>query len=1062
MNSNIPSSTEQIDRSESDRDRHKRVNRSESDRERDRRLYEYLLALSDYDPNRTSYNEIAERWGLLSNRVFVQRIVQTISPGIDNKNIPTIPGITLNKLVNILSSIDKYRQKQSKQQTDLKFPKILTRSEKIRALRLYVKTLPDEKQALDLEEHESQLLLQQLVEDISDPHKGLTHEKINEICKYISGCTNPVNSKDGLEDTNIEHIIKDIIESIAFEYFQHLRKDSLELLKQKMIEKVKNAIKDIEYQNGSYQFRDFLNRDLERASENISNKKINEEAANLERQRQEIEIRFGSREFIKKLTKSIIENRILTEEFPVHLKYIEIQEIQQSIPQDRGSDSKDSNRLFAYTVKVYFYVRDLITGDKEEFYEEVTGVGSPLSHAIAAMNRALLWDIKSLKEYVPIAKQISFNTEIIGASTNGSVWAHYVVGLCKRENIDLQKNSCPVEELANGDYCGFDTLEVYAKASFYARLRAIKKTGISPSNYIQELKRKIKQVKSLREGERLLNEYPFSLGAMRSYLTEELLNKKHHELSDKDNIHNSENLAQQEETWSLTEYEAHLSIAESYLKEGLYSIGKKYLDRIEKHIEKSNVNPISKIIIAKYHLCCFRYHYLTDLEDYSYEKNRNRSSAVANANFHLDKAYEHLKEYVYKCSTIDELPYVNFYNFFTVMSKLSAHRAKLYFFMSYHLPTQNISEPINLFQEARMYAARSGDSSLYSMWSAYQSWCHLVAAYTDEDTKKNEADDIDKAQTILIHALQSYEKTGKKHYESIKLKSGKENSNIKDQPEVIIGHERYGRIKLQGIPLIKEITGNQQDVSVEYSPKAGILYLDMSVLTSNLPNTKTLLFGTQASMLLFAIAMLKLCHYKNNKNERHDNLSIVSEIEIAKKMFAYSWSFAEEGLSKIDGDNLDRWSKNSDPIPNFYKKALESQCLLGLYPHRITQFADFGKIYFITCELILLTKTNCENEEQRWEYIENLIEKIKDNSLKIRKNQVRQKRYNGHLQEHFQAIDKYIRDFKKSNIKTEQTLEIRKEIVMSISNILRTGQVQVISDKLRNLGVSSTIASNSN
>jgi hypothetical protein len=1059
-NTNITSSTEQIDQSESDqeKDRDKRVNRPKSDQDRDRRLYEYLLVLSDYDGDRKSYNEIADRWGMSSNRVFVQRILQSIFPGINQKNIPSIPGITLNRLVNILSSIDKYRKNQCKHQTDLKFPKILTRSEKLRALHLYAKTLPNEKQALDLDEHENQLLLQQIIEDISDPHKGLNHEKISEICKYISGCTNSVGSEDMLQANNIDRAIEDSIENTAFEYFQYLQKDSLDLLKKKIIRKVKNAIKDIKYQNGSYQFTEFLDRDIKKISENISSRKSNEEIVNLEYKKRDLETRFNSRDFIQKLTKSIIENRVLTEEFPVHLKYIEIQEIQQSIPQGKDSSSKNSNRLFAYTVKVYFYVRDLLTGDKEEFYEEVTGVGSPLSHAIAAMNRALLWDIKSLKTYVPIAKQITFNTEIIGASTNGSVWAHYVVGLCKRENIDLQKNSCPVEELANGDYCGFDTLEVYAKASFYARLRAIKKTGVSPINYIGELKEKIKQVKSLREGEKLLNEYPFSLEAMRSYLTQELLNKEHHRLINKNDVFGSEELVQREE-WSLTEYEAHLSIAESYFKEGLYSIGKNYLDCIQKQIEESNINPISKIIIARYHLCYFRYHYLTDLEDYNYEKNLNRSASVAKAEEHLDRAYDHLKEYVYKCSTIDELPYVNFYGFFTVMSKLSAHRAKLYFFMSYHRPTQSISKPIDLFQEARMYAARSGNPSLYSMWSAYQSWCHLVAAYTIEDAKKSEAE-IDKAETILIHALQSYEKTGKKHYESIKLKSGKENSNIKDQSEVIIGYEGYGKIKLQGIPVITELTANQQNLPVEYSPIHGSLSLDMSLLTSNLPNTQTLLFGTQSSMLLFAIAMLKLCHYRKNESEKHDDFSIISEIEIAKKMFAYSSSFAEEGLSKIDEDDLDRWSEISEPIPDFHKKALESQCLAGLYPHRITQFTDFGKIYFIACELILLTKVNCEAEEQRWGYIEDLIKRIKDNYLKVRKDQTCQKRYNGHLQEHFQSVDKYIHDFKRANIKTEQTLEVRKEIVMSISNILRTGQLQVISDSLRKLGISATIIPN--
>jgi hypothetical protein len=1056
MNDNIPFSTDRIDQVQSEKKKDKRVNRSTNDRERDRKLYKYLLTLTENGSKNVNvlginYNEIAEQWGMLSNRMFVQRVVQSISVEIGIEVSTTIPGITLNKLVHILSSIDKYRQKQCKQQTEIKFPRILTRAEKLRALRLYAQTLPEEQKHLELKENDSQLLLQKLVEDISDPNNGLGHEKIIQICKYISNSIGSESVVSKEEDCSVnDSVIANNIEKIGVEYFKYLKKDSSIALKKKILETVKKAIKDIEYQNGSYQLNDFLNEDIAHQLENIFNKNTTREIAKLEKQKEDISMRFGSRIFIEKLTKTIIENQILTEEFPVHLKYIEIQEIQESILQDPGNNPKDLNRLFAYTVKVYFYVKDK-TGNKEEFYEEVTGVGSPLAHAIAAMNRALLWDIKSLKKYIPIAKQIAFNTEIIGSSTNGSVWANYVVSLCKRENINIEENSCPIEEPANGEYCGFDTLEVYAKASFYARLRAIKKTGISADNYIEELRHKIKQVEHLRTGEKLLNEYPFSLEAMRFYLTKNLLNKCH-KLEGKNNFPDPNNV--QSERWSLTEYEAHLSIAESYLKEGLYEIGEKYLSSIENHIKRSSTNPISKVIIARYHLCYFRYHYLTDLEDYNNEKNLNRSAAVANANMHLDEAYKQLKDYVYKCNIIDELPYVNFYNFYTVLSKLYAHRGKLYFFMSYHLHTSSISDSINLFEKARMYAARSGNSSLYSMWSAYQSWCYLISAYTDSrDSEQNYKDYINKAEKILIHALQSYEKIGKKYYESIKLKSGKENQKnskefekILNQPEVQIGYEEYDGIKLQGIPLIKEFTKKEREkFNVEYSPIDGSLSLDMSLLTSDLPDTQTLLFGTQSSLLLFAIAMLKLCHYK------YDDISILAEIETAKKMFAYSWSFAEEGLSKIDDNNLDRWTKEKDPnpIPSFYDKALESQCLSGLYPHRITQFADFGKIYFIGCELILMSYPDCEQEKIRWNYIDGLLTKLKENHIIVRKNQTGQKRYNGHLQEHFQAIDKYVNDVKRIKIKTERTSEVRDEIVMSISNILRTGQRQVISDNLR-------------
>lgn len=1025
----------------------KEQNRTKSDQERDRKLYDYLLTLTDDNNNES---RIVEQWGLSDNRIFVSRVKKSISTtieSIESEEPPVVPGINLNKLINILKSIDKYRLKKSKNQAEIKFPKILTRAEKLKALDLYANILPEEKKDIGLVEYDGQLLLKQLIEDIADPHKKLQSKKINEIYKYVLSCADSDTENDDFENYNLKDIIINTIEKIGYEHFQNLDKNLMIELKARIFGKVENAIKDIGYQNGSHQLKVFLDRDTKNLHSNIS-----EISNKIEQQNKEIEIRFSPEKFISRLTKSIIENEVLVQDFSVRMKNIEIQEVQQFTSQDR--DSNANHRLFAYTVKVHFYVK---TKDKEriDFYEEVTGIGSPLSHAIAAMNRALLWDIKSVNQYVPIAKQITFNTEIIGSGNNGSVWAHYVVGLCKRENIDYDKKACPVDELASGDYCGFDTLEVYAKASFYARLRAIKKTGKSPSIYIEELQEKIKQVKILRAGEKMLNEYPFSLEAMKSYLTNKMLINCYDGVDE----NNFPILTDKHKSpWSLTQYEAHLSITEAYLKEGLYEIGRKYLDCIQSYIDESESNPISKIIIARYHLCYFRYYYLTDL----YDENKtipNRATAVKQANFHLEEAYRNLTKYVYKCNIIDELPYVNFYSFSTVMSKLYAHRAKLCFFMSSHLPSTKSkifgSDPIELFEDARIYAARSGDSSLYSMWSAYQSWSYLVKAYTNLGGKKKE-DYVDLAKKVLLDALQSYEKTGEKNYESIKLRSGKENTIIKEgtKEKIEISYEEYkdyGEVKIQGIPLIKEFKKNDNyQTFAQYFSEDGSLSLDMSLLTSDLGNSSTLLFGTQSSILIFAIAMLKLCHYN------HTNISIVNEIETAKRMFAYSWSFAEDGVFKMENNEISRWNDSIEkdeaeiPFPECHNKALESRCLRGLYPHRLTQFADFGKIYFVACELILLSQCpDSKEKNDRFGYISKLSKALTTKNFSIaRAKQTTQKRYNGHLQDHFDAICEYVGAFE--NIKITSPIEkVRDEVVTDIANILRTGQTQVPNIKHR-------------
>jgi hypothetical protein len=1007
-------------------DKQGKAKRSHSDQDRDKKTYKYLLTLVDgylEDPDNVSTSHVADQWGI-DNRMSVDRVLKSIQDDSDflNESLEdkdTVPALTLNKLVNILVSIDKYRKSKCEVQEETFFPKLLTRSEKLKAMYLYSSTLPSEKEQLNLKESDTQLLLHQLINDITDSSQGLSQEKLNEICKYISGCMDMELSEGKNEKYTIKNIINENIEIFGHEYFQGLNQSVLKNLKNKIFEQVNNAIRDISYQNGSHQFEIFLDKDINKTHSDGAS------IENFTRQRDEIGVRFSPRKFIRRLTKTIVENQILAEEFPVHLKYIEIQQIQQSMPQDDDYQDNPS----AYTVKVHFYLKNA-ENEREDFYEEVTGIGSPLSHAIAAMNRALLWDIKSLKEYVPIAKQITFNTEIIGSSNNGSIWGHYVVGLCKRPTTEDQKDTgmyC-VEELASGDYCGFDTLEVYAKASFYARLRAIKKNGISPVKYIKELQDKIKQVKILRKGEEMLNGYPFSLEAMKFYLTNNLLVLNNcYELDDKNfPIPDSA----KEDSWSLTEYEAHLSIAEAYLVEGLYIIGKLYLDCIKTHIEKPQKNSISRIIIAKYHLCCFRYHYLTDLHDEN-KTNLNRSDAVSEAKKHLEKTYDNLKEYIYKCNKIDELPHVNFYNFFTMMSKLCASRARLCFFMNhYSLSSENAIESIELFEEARKYAERSGDSSLYSIWSAYKSWCYLSAAYKEyksDDSRRRES--VNNAERTVLQALRSYERIGVKSYESIKLRSGKRNS-----PSNEIGYEDedYGGVEIQGIPLIKEFIRKDDILSkVRFSSAEGSLTLDMSLLTSNLTTPPTPLFGTQSSIMIFAIAMLKLCHYKYDEES-----SLIAGIEEARNLFCYSWSFGEDGFCSMTGDKMERW-KEKELLPS-----QEGCHLRGLYPHRLTQFADFGKIYFIACELILLTHSK-EDKRKRWIYIDELVYMIEGNLLEKgnRKEQTLQKRYNGHLQDHFNAVKEYVEDFRKIVAKSS-ILNIRNEVVKDFAIILRTGQKQ--------------------
>jgi hypothetical protein len=84
-----------------------------------------------------------------------------------------------------------------------------------------------------------------------------------------------------------------------------------------------------------------------------------------------------------------------------------------------------------------------------------------------------------------------------------------------------------------------------------------------------------------------------------------------------------------------------------------------------------------------------------------------------------------------------------------------------------------------------------------------------------------------------------------------------------------------------------------------------------------------------------------------------------------------------------------------------------------------------------------------EDKIERWKYVHTLVHMIEDNSLEEgnRKEQTSQKRYNGHLQDHFSAIKEYVEDFEKIMPKSS-ILNIRNEVVKDFAIILRTGQKQ--------------------
>ncbi|MGI8501341.1 MAG: hypothetical protein ACR2LR_09385 [Hassallia sp.] len=1041
--------------------------RSLEDQQRDKSVYKYLLeCLTDLGINEKQENakpnerSIAEQWGQKNNRIFIRRVLRSVLPEYYSQEeiISVVPGLTLGKVVEILAGIQDYLAKKRLNTTESEVPRILTRAEKLRAFRKFYQLSLAETEKLNLAVHPGEPMLQEFLAIVTDPVKGLKTEDIIPFYKKVTNLF--YNSFNKLESKNqsyspldITDIIQQNVETLLSEYYEGIVQD-LKIQKTKeLIDKVCREINRIELQTGFRQYKSLLKDDRDEAQPDVS---------------------LLPHAFIEHLTRSLVENEILSDEFPIHLKQLEIEKIHplplyvkteeqkfgllNPLLLDSDEDQEDViglERQFAYKLKIHFYVKvpddyqPWIQGEyhqisffnqnenKLEFFEEITGIGSPIYHIIAAINRVLLSDISTLSNYLPVARNILINNEFFGSSS--LVWSYSVVNLCKKDDIDKAINQnknyeeiISSDETAYGEYCGFDSVEIATKAALQARLRAIKQTGINPVVYLTELCHRVEEINALRKAESYLDFYPFSLKAMEGYLNQTLFRGRYRLAN------NQLNFVEIDEgkPWSAVAYNAHLSITENYLKEGLYRIAKKYLDVLNPHIEnaKKGTNKcFDDFMFAKYELCKFRYYYLTDLED---SENRqvhsDRAIAIRAATDSLDNAEKYLKNILKKYYAISACVQSNFHPFFYLLSRVYAHRAKLYIFTSSYPDRaggrwDGLIKPISLLEKARIYAARDGNPAIYAYWSAYQSWCYIMVAYLGDyqpsPTEFPREECLDWAKRLIEHALICYKNIGKKSYQQIKDNGGR----ITEVDKYGKYYKNYGNLLIQVVPLIQELNKEKGESEQIYESENNVIKIDFSILKKICTDdTKsTYLFGTHSCILLFSMGMLELC---NDKNESQ----LVLGIKKAIRMFTYCSAIAEDG---------NKGSRNPDD-EKFYLERIfsEGDCLVrGLYPHRLTQFADLGKIWAATCKSILLL----HNSAFDWQQINQLLETLPTSSNQsILDSACRQKRYNGHLESHCDRLVDYFEQLQVKKLNVNSLIEIRNKIVRDIFKI-RRGESEV-------------------
>jgi hypothetical protein len=1066
---------------------------SDEDRQRDAAVYLHLLNnLTDLDisedsPKPNEY-KIAKQWG--QNRIFVRRVLRSVMGERyqEKEREERIPSLSLGKLVTILTSLEAYWQRESAKNKDSLAQKMInkfTQQEKERVLKKYAQLSLDERKKLGLLVHPEAGLLEQLKEIITDK---IQQDSIDVVSFYKQAINlyssqkqqhsylKSLDANDHLDIDEYFKLVNQITEYIQprlKKYYQHLSTNSEQEIIKDLVDKILREVSRTEFQAGLRQIKTVV----EQCPDFVKNNLTSDSISNL---------------FLENLSNSIIKNNLLGDKFPVYIDYLEIEKVKPLplklyrgktglINTDFLDDSEDENEYYAqglekqiaYRVRVYFYVyppenwkpkptleekeisqffKQEESNNRLEFCEEVVGVGSPIAHITTAINRFLFEGIDILKKqgYLPVTQKIVSEDKVIGNTRNSAVWSYSLVKLCKQEDVkkslegEINYNQIVADqELAIGEFYGFDLLESAAKSALHARLRAIEKTGIDSQQYLQQLCERIEEKYILEKAEKWIKFYPFSLRAMQDYLEKKLFKDKYRNWDERNFKEVNNNQA-----WSMVAYEAHLAITQVYLQEGLYRIAKKYLEVIKPHIEKGRLD--DKLLVSLYHICLFDYHFYTDLEDEERD-HQERGSAIRKAEECLNIAEEYLQEYLKEYAIIGEYSQTNVHPFFYYLSRIYSHRAKIYLFFPYiaQLPspkTHLLIEPLRLLEKARIYAARDGDANYYAYWTVYQIWSYLITAYVG-DTKLlkgqfTRQNCLEWAERLIKNALDCYGERGRKSYQQIKNYSGKQTEfSISN-----IVYEQYNDIYVQTIPPIIEIGKGSSHLDEFYQKifqssqsQQKIIQLPMSALTyldSNSDN-KVYLFGIHASLLLFGLGLVELC--KDNQEE-----GLEERIRMAMKRFTLGAAIASEGtVDEKRGEKTYLQRIFTEQKPNKDQKMPEDFQIRGLYPHRLTQFTAKGKIFAATCRVILFLY-NYEKYSSYWPEVAYLLNDLHDAQTIIRSNNpdysLGQNRYSGHLEQQFKGVKSYLESQKNSG-KSGSLEEIRNRIVTDIFKILRGDKV---------------------
>jgi len=657
------------------------------------------------------------------------------------------------------------------------------------------------------------------------------------------------------------------------------------------------------------------------------------------------------------------------------------------------------------------------------------------------------------------------------------------------------------EPIGHGDYCGFNFVISQGQSALHARLQAIRNSGVLPSTYIQHLCHRTERFSALEDAQNRRTGYPFSTLAMISLIEEKImapyigsapLKKTDSYIYFDACLSIVEALFEEGFYRPAFRYLERLKILDDFVDQGL-SVNQSKTESFE---------IFSGALIIRYLLCLANYYYLYDTEENSTEYlppecpgNVNREGLIRRAWNTLGRAETHVQIRMQKYVAINEVSQSIFSPHYLLLSRIVFLKAKLMLFFpqivpldSSQLPTDNkfgrdrVDASIHwgrlyLIEKARLYAAADGEGEVYSCYAAIQCWMYLISAYTEPEslnlrphldldisiTQLSNSDCLKWAKKLRNHALISYAQAGRKYYYQIKEKSG--------LPETSIG--QFGSYLIQPIPAIFEFRGESN--SSESRNFKDLLALDMSLLAINPkdlpklspdhPEETIYLFGSNACYLFFARGLYMLCsdnseEFSSDNSEEcntedlsSENIDWQSKLLHTVRLFNMAWGIAEEGCSltseKRNGERyflINRAINNEDEISSSNVPP-EVRSIRDLYPRRISELADLGKVFAAASMVLCASTTRLENRESFYDEAEALLNQLHSTRLLEKSRTLnaltkRQRRYNGHLSKYFELAKELILSYKDIDNQNASEIQVfmyerRNNLVKELFSLLQ-------------------------